>query len=185
MLPAWSMWISGSPTSRCGSEGTLADHLMPPVPLLLNLVAPSAPGRVTKVAATGTTAKATRATRRTARNFMERPPTEDRKWMVSVSGTFDAGASTPAPTLEAATGYADVETVNEFERLMTELYDDGVVEEVIRPAAVLPEEAARLVLVEMSLRNIDAGGLWDANPTTWHRYDRPRDPSDATPMEQT
>lgn len=74
--------------------------------------------------------------------------------------------------------------MNEFERLMTELYDDGVVEEVIRPAAVLPEEAARLVLVELSLRNIDAGGLWDANPTTWHRYDRPRDPEDPTPIEQ-
>lgn len=73
--------------------------------------------------------------------------------------------------------------MNEFERLMTELYDDGVVEEVIRPAAVLPEEAARLVLVELSLRNIDAGGLWDANPTTWHRYDRPRDPNDGTPIE--
>ena len=73
--------------------------------------------------------------------------------------------------------------MNEFERLMTELYDDGVVEEVIRPAAVLPEEAARLVLVELSLRHLDAGGMWDASPTVWHRYDRPRDPGDATPME--
>jgi hypothetical protein len=73
--------------------------------------------------------------------------------------------------------------VNEFERLMTELYDDGVVEEVIRPAAVLPEEAARLVLVELALRHIDAGGLWEATPTTWHRYDRPRDPADPAPME--
>ena len=74
--------------------------------------------------------------------------------------------------------------MNEFERLLTELYDDGVVEEVIRPAAILPESAARLVLVEMSLRDIDAGGVWSASPTTWHRYDRPRDPSDLTPMEQ-
>ena len=73
--------------------------------------------------------------------------------------------------------------MNEFERLMTELYDDGVVEEVIRPAAILPEAAARLVLVEMAMRNIDAGGLWDATPTTWHRYDRPRDPSDRTPID--
>jgi len=78
---------------------------------------------------------------------------------------------------------ADVREVNEFERLMTELYDDGVVEEVIRPAAVLPEEAARLVLVELALRSIDAGGVWDATPTVWHRYDRPRDPSDPTPIE--
>lgn len=78
---------------------------------------------------------------------------------------------------------ADVLTVNEFERLLTELYDDGVVEEVIRPAAVLPEEAARLVLVELALRDIDAGGMWKASPTTWHRYDRPRDVNDPTPME--
>jgi hypothetical protein len=73
--------------------------------------------------------------------------------------------------------------VNEFERLMTDLYDDGVVEEVIRPAAVLPEAAARLVLVELALRNIDAGGNWDATPTTWHRYDRPRMLGDPAPIE--
>lgn len=73
--------------------------------------------------------------------------------------------------------------MNEFERLMTELYDDGVVDEVIRPAAVLPEEAARLVLVELSMRSIDCGGLWDAKPTLWQRYDRPRDADDPTPME--
>ena len=73
--------------------------------------------------------------------------------------------------------------MNEFERLMTELYDDGVVEEVIRPAAVLPESAARLVLVELALRHVDAGGLWDATPTTWHRYDRPRSVGDRSPME--
>jgi len=78
---------------------------------------------------------------------------------------------------------ADAYKVNEFERLMTDLYDDGVVDEVIRPAAVLPEEAARQVLVELALRHVDAGGLWDATPTVWHRYDRPRDPADPTPME--
>ena len=73
--------------------------------------------------------------------------------------------------------------VNEFERLMTELYDDGVVEEVIRPAAVVPEEAARKVLVELSFRHVDTGGLWDASPSVWHRYDRASDPDDPTPME--
>lgn len=73
--------------------------------------------------------------------------------------------------------------MNEFERLMTELYDDGVVEEVIRPAAILPEEAARLVLVELAMRGIDAGGQWDAKPALWQRYDRPRDPQDPTPLE--
>lgn len=73
--------------------------------------------------------------------------------------------------------------VDELERLMTELYDHGVVEEVIRPSAVLPEASARLVLVEMALRHIDAGGLWEASPTTWHRYSRPRVVGDPTPME--
>ena len=73
--------------------------------------------------------------------------------------------------------------MNEFERLMTELYDDGVVEEVIRPAAIVPEESARLVLVELAMRSIDAGGYWDAKPALWQRYDRPRDANDPTPME--
>ena len=85
--------------------------------------------------------------------------------------------------LKAASWRADDSGVNEFERLLTELYDDGVVEEVIRPAAILPEAAARLVLVELALRHIDAGGCWDATPTTWHRYDRPRDPRDPSPMD--
>ena len=73
--------------------------------------------------------------------------------------------------------------MNEFERLMTELYDDGVVEEVIRPAAIVPEASARLVLVELAMRSVDAGGLWDAKPALWQRYDRPRDPNDVTPIE--
>jgi hypothetical protein len=77
---------------------------------------------------------------------------------------------------------ADDTRVNELERLMAEIYDDGVVEEIIRPAAIVPEEAARLVLVELSLRHVDAGGEWEATPTTWHRYDGPRDPDSATPM---
>lgn len=60
-----------------------------------------------------------------------------------------------------------------FERLMSEAFDDGVVSEVIRPAAIVPEAAARLVLVEMSLRDVRAGGNWHAEPTLWRFYDRP------------
>jgi hypothetical protein len=63
-------------------------------------------------------------------------------------------------------------SVDEFERLVAEAHDEGVVTEVIRPAAVLPEEAARRVLVEMALLDVTAGGLWHAEPTQWRRYDR-------------
>ncbi len=51
--------------------------------------------------------------------------------------------------------------------------DDGSVTEVIRPAAVVPEEAARTILVELSLRDVRSGGLWQAESSSWRRYDRP------------
>lgn len=50
--------------------------------------------------------------------------------------------------------------------------DDGVVTEVIRPAAVVPESAARQVLVEMALRDVRSGGHWYATPALWRRYDQ-------------
>jgi hypothetical protein len=63
--------------------------------------------------------------------------------------------------------------VNEFERLMTEAYDEGVVSEVIRPAAIVPEEGARSVLVELALRDVQNGGMWQSEPNLWSRFDRP------------
>lgn len=51
--------------------------------------------------------------------------------------------------------------------------EDGGVTEVIRPAAVVPEEAARTILVELSLHSVVAGGLWHGQPSRWDRYDRP------------
>jgi len=63
--------------------------------------------------------------------------------------------------------------VNDFERLMAEAYDQGVVTEVIRPAAIVPEEAARSVLVELALRDVQNGGLWQSEPNLWSRFDRP------------
>jgi hypothetical protein len=62
--------------------------------------------------------------------------------------------------------------VEDLELLLTEAYDDGVVTEVIRPAAVLPEESARRVLMELALRDVRIGGMWWAEPATWRRYDR-------------
>ncbi len=59
------------------------------------------------------------------------------------------------------------------EVLVREAYDEGVVTQVIRPAAVVPEEAARAILVELALRDVYAGGLWHAEPSLWSRYGRP------------
>ncbi len=64
-------------------------------------------------------------------------------------------------------------TVNDFELLAAQAYDEFVVTEVIRPSAVLPEAAARAVLVEMALRDVNAEGRWHARPAEWRRYDRP------------
>ena len=62
---------------------------------------------------------------------------------------------------------------NPFEALAAEVYGDVAVVEVIRPAAVLPETAARQVLVELALRDVRTGGVWVSSPTVWQRYDRP------------
>lgn len=59
------------------------------------------------------------------------------------------------------------------ELLMAEAYDEGVVSEVIRPAAIVPEESARAVLVELALRDVHNDGLWQSEPSLWSRYDRP------------
>ena len=60
-----------------------------------------------------------------------------------------------------------------LEMLAAEVYGDVAVTEVIRPAAVLPEAAARVVLVELALRDVRSGGHWASSPTLWQRYDRP------------
>jgi hypothetical protein len=59
--------------------------------------------------------------------------------------------------------------------LLTEAYDDGVITEVIRPAAVVPEESARHVLMELALHDVRIGGTWWSEPATWRRYDKPWD----------
>jgi hypothetical protein len=45
--------------------------------------------------------------------------------------------------------------------------------ETIRPAAIVPEAAARSILVELALRDTTNGGLWSAEPARWARYDMP------------
>lgn len=62
--------------------------------------------------------------------------------------------------------------------MLAEVYEDVASTEVIRPSAVLPESAARQVLVELALLDVHGGGLWDATPSLWRRYDRPWSSSD-------
>lgn len=63
--------------------------------------------------------------------------------------------------------------MNPLEMLAAEVYGDVAVTEVIRPAAVLPEEAARVVLVELAHRDVRSGGTWASSPTLWQRYTAP------------
>ena len=69
--------------------------------------------------------------------------------------------------------------MNPLEELAASAYDDGAISEVIRPAAVLPESAARIVLVELALRDVRQEGEWWSSPTLWRRYDRPWDDEEA------
>ncbi|MBV9290860.1 MAG: hypothetical protein JO222_00290 [Frankiales bacterium] len=62
-----------------------------------------------------------------------------------------------------------------FGFVAAEAPDEGVVTEVIRPAAVIPEEVARVILMELALRDVRVGGLWEAEPSVWRRFDRPWD----------
>jgi hypothetical protein len=57
--------------------------------------------------------------------------------------------------------------------LLDDMADDGYTSEVIRPAAILPEEAARAVLVELAARDVTLGGHWQSDPRLWSRYDSP------------
>jgi hypothetical protein len=59
--------------------------------------------------------------------------------------------------------------------------DEGAVTEVIRPAAVIPEEAARVILMAIALRDVRVGGLWEAEPSVWRRFDRSWDGANGTP----
>jgi hypothetical protein len=51
--------------------------------------------------------------------------------------------------------------------------------EVIRPAAIVPEHAARRVLVELARRDLSNGGEWQSEPQLWSRFDGRLDPDGA------
>lgn len=71
--------------------------------------------------------------------------------------------------------------MDEWFSLTGDTQDEGVVIEVIRPAAVIPEEAARRILMELALRDVRIGGVWEAEPSVWRRFDRAWDGANATP----
>jgi hypothetical protein len=60
-----------------------------------------------------------------------------------------------------------------LELLRTELEDDGIVTEVIRPAAIIPETAARVIVRELEARSPSAGGAWTTTTRVWNRYQAP------------
>lgn len=62
-----------------------------------------------------------------------------------------------------------------LDQLVAETQDEGVITQVIRPAAVIPEEAARSVLMQLALRDVRIGGVWDVEPNVWRRFDQPWD----------
>jgi hypothetical protein len=65
-----------------------------------------------------------------------------------------------------------------------EIHGDGAVSEVIRPAAIVPEEAARAILAALESRSIDKGGYWVATTRQWARYSAPGVDRDGAPVGQ-
>lgn len=47
------------------------------------------------------------------------------------------------------------------------------VTEIIRPAAIIPEDAARSILIGLALNDVRSNGIWDAKPNAWSRWDKP------------
>jgi hypothetical protein len=71
--------------------------------------------------------------------------------------------------------------MNELERLAQEACDEAAVTEVIRPAAIIPENAARAILMQLALLDVRVEGLWQADPSVWRRFDQPWNGADGGP----
>jgi hypothetical protein len=61
------------------------------------------------------------------------------------------------------------------------LVNVAAIQTIIRPAAVLPEHAARLILPALRERDVTCGGVWNTTPTLWQRYNKPWDGPLASP----
>jgi len=64
--------------------------------------------------------------------------------------------------------------VNELEidHLFSEALAEIAVTQIIRPAAILSEDAAKKVLAALTARDARASGTWNSSPSVWERYDR-------------
>jgi len=60
-------------------------------------------------------------------------------------------------------------------------HDEFASQEVIRPAAVLSETNARLILAGLVRDDVQAGGFWWTRVGTWRRYAKPWAPGAADP----
>lgn len=65
-----------------------------------------------------------------------------------------------------------------------EEHEAGYVSEVIRPAAIIPEEAAREILAQLKKRSVEQDGCWVSTARQWSRYDRPGIGTDGNPAGQ-
>jgi hypothetical protein len=114
----------------------------------------------------------------------EQPPdpaavTEDDSGVVTADGSMEWVGSDgvivggePVPATDAAAA-ADAERNGAGEHSDPSRGATDGLWEVIRPAAIVPEEAAREVLVELARRDLSNGGEWQSEPQLWSRYDGP------------
>jgi hypothetical protein len=65
-----------------------------------------------------------------------------------------------------------------------EEHADGLVSEVIRPAAIVPEDAARAILAALQKQSVAQNGHWVATTRQWSRYDQSGISHDGTPVGQ-
>jgi hypothetical protein len=63
--------------------------------------------------------------------------------------------------------------MDDTDALLAEAYDDGIVSHVIRPAAIIPAESARAILVELAIHDVRNDGLWESQPSLWTRFAKP------------
>jgi hypothetical protein len=94
-----------------------------------------------------------------------------------------APAGSPAPPGNGAAPTAPSAGTTSAERSDPARAATEGVWEVIRPAAIVPEHAARRVLVELARRDLSNGGEWQSEPQLWSRYDGPLPEDGSTPPE--
>lgn len=49
----------------------------------------------------------------------------------------------------------------------------AAIEQIIRPSAIVPEDAAAKIVAALSADDVSRGGVWNASVSVWQLYDRP------------